>query len=68
MRELNAELARVLVDLTGKTHAAVNFELNRLSGVSKVAEATIDQLDRRARQGRGWVERIQKLQRMKRFV
>ncbi len=68
LRELNAELARVLVDLTGKTHAAVNFELNRLSGVSKVAEATIDQLDRRARQGQGWVERIQKLQRMKRFV
>ncbi len=68
LRDLNAELARELVDLTGKTHAAVNFELNRLSGVSKVAEATIDQLDRRARQGQMWVERIQKLQRMKRFV
>lgn len=68
LREANAELARQLVGLTGKTHAAVNFELNRLSGVSKVSEATVDQLDRRARQGQLWIDRIQKLHRMKRFV
>lgn len=68
LRELNAELGRDLVVLTGRTHAAVNFELNRLSGVSRVSEATIDQLDRRAKQAQGWIERIQKLDRMKRFV
>jgi superfamily II DNA or RNA helicase len=68
LRELNAEMARQLVAVTGKTHAAVNFELNRLSGVSKVAEATVDQLDRRARQGQQWLDRIEKRRRMKRFV
>ncbi len=68
LRELNADLARELVAITGKTHANVNFELNRLSGVSKVSVATIDQLQRRAKQGEDWMARIQKLQRMKRFV
>ena len=68
LRDLNADLVLELVGLTGKTHAAVNFELNRLSGVSKVAEATIDQLDRRAKHGQGWVGRIQKRKNMQKFV
>jgi len=68
LRDLNADLVLELVGMTGKTHAAVNFELNRLSGVSKVAEATIDQLDRRAKHGQGWVGRIQKRKNMERFV
>ena len=32
---------------TGLTHAQVNAELNRLSGVGKVSEATVEQLERR---------------------
>lgn len=68
LRDLNADLVLELVGMTGKTHAAVNFELNRLSGVSKVAEATIDQLDRRAKHGQDWVGRIQKRKNMERFV
>lgn len=68
LRDLNADLVLELVGITGKTHAAVNFELNRLSGVSKVAEATIEQLDRRATHGQGWVGRIQKRKNMERFV
>jgi len=68
LRDLNADLVLELVGMTGKTHAAVNFELNRLSGVSKVAEATIEQLDRRAKHGQGWAGRIQKRKNMQRFV
>lgn len=68
LRDLNADLVLELVGLTGKTHAAVNFELNRLSGVSKVAEATIEQLDRRAKHGQVWTDRIQKRKNMQRFV
>ncbi len=68
LREMNAELARELAVLTGKTHAAVNFELNRLSGVAKVSEATVEQLKRRHRAGDEWMNRIQKRDRMKRFV
>lgn len=68
LRDLNADLVLELVGLTGKTHAAVNFELNRLSGVSKVAEATIEQLDRRAKHGQAWTDRIHKRKNMERFV
>jgi hypothetical protein len=32
---------------TGMTHARVNAELNRLSSVRRVSEATVDQLERR---------------------
>lgn len=68
LRDLNAELARKLSGLTGKSHAAINFELNRLSGVAKVSEATVDQLDRRARAAQHWLGRDEKIRNMKRFV
>ncbi len=55
LRDENAAIARELVRRTGMTHAAVNAELNRLSGVRKVAEATIDQLERRLRAGEKWI-------------
>ncbi len=68
LRDLNAELARDLSVKTGKTHASVNFELNRLSGVSKVSAATVEQLDRRARMAEQWLGRDAKIRKMKRFV
>jgi hypothetical protein len=37
------------------THAQVNAELNRLSGVRRVTEATIDQLERRLHVGDRWL-------------
>lgn len=67
LRQRNADLARELVVSTNRTHAAVNFELNRLSGVSKVSEATVDQLLRRSRMAEEWLGRNQKRVRMARF-
>lgn len=68
MRDLNAELARQLVDRTGRTHAAVNFELNRLVGIGKVSEASVDQLQRRAKAAEDWLARDSKRRNMARFV
>ena len=68
LRERNADLARDLVVTTNRSHAAVNAELNRLAGVSKVSEATIDQLERRARMAEEWLGRNAKRARMARFV
>ena len=42
---------------TGWTHAKVNAELNRLSGINKVTEATADQLERRLRHANKWLVR-----------
>ena len=55
LRDANADVARVVARRTGLTHAQVNAELNRLSGVRRVAEATIDQLERRLRDGDRWL-------------
>jgi superfamily II DNA or RNA helicase len=55
LREANAKVARELVRRTGMTHAQVNAELNRLSGVRRVSEATLDQLERRAAAAEKWL-------------
>ena len=55
LREANADIARELARRTGLTHAQVNAELNRLSGVRRIAEATVDQLERRLRGGDRWL-------------
>ena len=47
LREQNAELVATLVRRTGQTHAQVNAELNRLSGVGRITEATVAQLRKR---------------------
>jgi superfamily II DNA or RNA helicase len=47
LREQNAEIVATLVRRTGQTHAQVNSELNRLSGVGRITEATVGQLRRR---------------------
>jgi superfamily II DNA or RNA helicase len=47
LRDQNASVARELVRRTRLTHAQVNAELNRLSGVRRVTEATMEQLERR---------------------
>ena len=57
LREANADLARALVDRTGWTHAKVNAELNRLAGVQKISQASVDQLQRRVRYGESWLRR-----------
>jgi superfamily II DNA or RNA helicase len=55
LREANADVARELVRRTALTHAQVNSELNRLSGVRRVSEATIEQLERRLAAGERWL-------------
>lgn len=44
LREQNAEIVATLVRRTGQTHAQINAELNRLSGVGRITEATVAQL------------------------
>jgi superfamily II DNA or RNA helicase len=58
LRDTNAELARNLVHQTGWGHAKVNAELNRLAGIGKITEATVEQLERRIRQGEHWYHRV----------
>ena len=55
LRRINADLARQLVDLTGMAHKAVNGELNRRAGVTKISEATILQLNKRSRAAEEWL-------------
>lgn len=55
LRERNAKLVQDLVWATGMGHAQVNAELNRLVGVRRVDEATVDQLRRRADQAGRWL-------------
>src|SRR5205085_2945701 len=50
LREANADLVLHLTRFTSLSHREVNGRLNRLSGVQKVNEATIDDLRRRADQ------------------
>ena len=58
LRTRNADVAKRLVDLTGWNHARVQGEMNRLAGVSSVASATIDQLERRLRYSECWLRRL----------
>lgn len=59
-RSINARWARDLATFTGMGHAKVNAELNRLSGVAKVSEATVQQLEKRSRAAAEWFSREQR--------
>ncbi len=58
LRTRNAHVAKRLVDLTGWNHAKVQGEMNRLAGVTRVATATTDQLERRLRYAESWLRRL----------
>jgi hypothetical protein len=58
LREANAGLARDLARVTGLSHAQVNAELNRLVGLKRVSEATIDELEDRVAKGDRWLRRV----------
>jgi len=55
LREANAAKSRLIARHTGQTHAAVNAELNRISGVKKVSEATVQQLEKRLEKADAWL-------------
>jgi hypothetical protein len=57
LREQNAELVVLLVRRTGQTHAQVNGELNRLSGIGRITEATVAQLRSRLEHAERWARR-----------
>lgn len=57
LRDANADLARELVRATGWGHPQVNAELNRLSGIRRISEATLEQLETRLSAGRRWLRR-----------
>jgi hypothetical protein len=54
LRRANQDIARTIARRTGRSHAEVNAELNRLAGVRSVATATLEQLERRLRHGEAW--------------
>ncbi|MDZ7675884.1 MAG: DEAD/DEAH box helicase [Acidimicrobiales bacterium] len=58
LRKDNAALVQHLVAVTGRSHREVNGELNRLSGVRKVTEATTHQLHQRLVAGEQWVRQL----------
>ena len=58
LRDANAVIVRAIAGATGQTHAQVNGELNRMSGVTRVSEASADDLERRREKGARWLERI----------
>jgi superfamily II DNA or RNA helicase len=55
LRDANARAARDLARRTGLTHAEVNAELNRRSGLRRVSEATLDQLESRLENAERWL-------------
>jgi superfamily II DNA or RNA helicase len=55
LREENQKLVQELVWLTGQTHAQVNSRLNRLVGLRRIDEATVQQLAQRAKHAERWL-------------
>jgi superfamily II DNA or RNA helicase len=55
LRKSNTSLVRDIARRTGMTHAQVNAELNRLSGLKRVGDATSEQLERRLTHAQRWM-------------
>ncbi len=55
LRKANAERGRVIAHHTGMTHAGVNAELNRVMGLTRISEATVEQLQRRLDKADQWL-------------
>ncbi|HET9444369.1 MAG TPA: hypothetical protein VFO65_13650, partial [Acidimicrobiales bacterium] len=55
LREANAAKARLIARHTGMTHAKVNAELNRVAGLNRISEGTVDQLERRLQKADAWL-------------
>jgi len=58
LREQNSAVIADLVHVTGKSHATLNAELNRRSGIRRISEATVRQLERRLELARRLLGRI----------
>ncbi|MFT7645278.1 MAG: superfamily II DNA or RNA helicase [Candidatus Poriferisodalaceae bacterium] len=58
LREFNSSRVRELVQMTGLGHAQVNGQLNRESGIERITEATVVQLERRLKVADSWIRRL----------
>ncbi|MGK2958258.1 MAG: DEAD/DEAH box helicase [Acidimicrobiales bacterium] len=58
LRNANNDRVRAIARITGWSHAQVNGELNRLTGLNKVTEATLTQLETRLRHAGRWLSRL----------
>jgi hypothetical protein len=55
LRTANADLAMHLVRFTALSHREVNGRLNRLVGIQRIDQASLDELRRRADQAERWI-------------
>lgn len=55
LRDANADMAAELVRCTGWSHPRVNAELNRLTGINRISEASLEQLEARLAAARRWL-------------
>ncbi len=58
LRDRNKYKAEVIARLTGLKHSKVNHRLNQEVGIRKVSEATLRELEARARAADRWIERL----------
>lgn len=56
LRDANTNKVRGIARETGLTHAQVNNELNRITGLRKVSEATVEDLERRLASAEKWLQ------------
>ena len=58
LRNANATAARDLARATGQSHAAINAELNRQTGIRRITDATVAQLESRLKHAERWLARL----------
>ncbi len=58
LRQANSNAVADIARVTGLTHAAVNGDLNRQSGVTRIGEATVEQLQVRLGNAHRWLDRL----------
>jgi superfamily II DNA or RNA helicase len=56
LRDRNASLVADIARVSGLGHRAINAELNRLAGLVRIDDATVEQLHRRAEHARRWLD------------
>jgi superfamily II DNA or RNA helicase len=56
LRDRNAAYVSDIARVTGLGHRAINAELNRLTGIVRIDDATVEQLARRADHAKRWLD------------
>ncbi len=60
LRQQNNDRVRVIAQLTGQTHAQVNAELNKRTGISSILKASNKELEKRVAIANDWVVSFRK--------